>query len=92
MLRGNALFTDPVLSLFSFSPLFSFFTLLTMFRTAATRSIQSITRSIPKRTFTQSVIARNAAGLPTSLQAFTEEELMLKDTGTQNIYILCSTL
>ncbi|CEG84726.1 Putative Acyl-CoA dehydrogenase [Rhizopus microsporus] len=51
-----------------------------MFRTAATRSIQSITRSIPKRAFTQSVIARNAAGLPTSLQAFTEEELMLKDT------------
>jgi hypothetical protein len=37
------------------------------------------------RTFTQSAISRNAAGLPTSLQAFTEEELMLKDAGT---YIL----
>lgn len=86
MLRGNALFTDLVLSLFSFPSFFlSFVALLTMFRIAATRSIQSITRSIPKRTFTQSVIARNATGLPTSLQAFTEEELMLKDTGTKNI-------
>ncbi|KAI7901579.1 acyl-CoA dehydrogenase/oxidase [Cokeromyces recurvatus] len=35
---------------------------------------------ILKRSFTQSVIARNAVGLPTSLQSFTEEEMMLKDT------------
>ncbi|GAN06103.1 acyl-CoA oxidase [Mucor ambiguus] len=46
---------------------------------SASRSINLISRSIPKRTFTQSTVARNAAGLPTSLQAFTEEELMLKD-------------
>ncbi|CAO3637497.1 unnamed protein product [Mucor fragilis] len=46
---------------------------------SATRSINLISRSIPKRTFTQSAVARNAAGLPTSLQAFTEDELMLKD-------------
>ncbi|KAG2191933.1 hypothetical protein INT46_011854 [Mucor plumbeus] len=46
---------------------------------SATRSINLASRSIPKRTFTQSAISRNAAGLPTSLQAFTEEELMLKD-------------
>ncbi|KAI9363257.1 acyl-CoA dehydrogenase/oxidase [Pilaira anomala] len=46
---------------------------------SASRSINLIARSIPKRTFTQSAIARNAAGLPTSLQAFTEEEMMLRD-------------
>ncbi|CAO3577465.1 unnamed protein product [Absidia cylindrospora] len=34
-------------------------------------------RSIPKRTFTQSAIARSA--VPASLHTFTEEELMLKD-------------
>ncbi|ORZ25459.1 acyl-CoA dehydrogenase/oxidase [Absidia repens] len=34
-------------------------------------------RSIPKRTFTQSAIARSA--IPASLHTFTEEELMLKD-------------
>lgn len=33
------------------------------------------------RTFTQSAIARNAVGLPTSLQAFTEEEMMLREVG-----------
>lgn len=37
--------------------------------------------NLSSRTFTQSAIARNAAGLPTSLTAFTEEELMLKDAG-----------
>ncbi|KAI8884064.1 acyl-CoA dehydrogenase NM domain-like protein [Backusella circina FSU 941] len=47
---------------------------------SATRSLGLISRSVPKRTFTQSAIARNFAGVPTSLHAFTEEELMLKDT------------
>jgi hypothetical protein len=36
------------------------------------------------RTFTQTAVARNAAGLPTSLQAFTEEEMMLRETGKKN--------
>ncbi|KAG1047088.1 hypothetical protein G6F43_010448 [Rhizopus delemar] len=51
-----------------------------MLRSTTTRSIQLLSRALPKRTFTQSAIARNAVGLPTSLQAFTEEELMLKDS------------
>ncbi|KAG1137872.1 hypothetical protein G6F37_010915 [Rhizopus arrhizus] len=51
-----------------------------MLRSSTTRSIQLLSRALPKRTFTQSAIARNAVGLPTSLQAFTEEELMLKDS------------
>jgi hypothetical protein len=38
------------------------------------------------RTFTQSAIARNFAGVPSSLQAFTEEELMLKETGTRILH------
>ncbi|GAA5797437.1 acyl-CoA dehydrogenase/oxidase [Helicostylum pulchrum] len=49
-----------------------------MLRTSS-RSINLLARSIPKRTFTQSAIARNAVGLPTSLQAFTEEEMMLRE-------------
>jgi hypothetical protein len=52
-----------------------------MLRSSTTRSIQLLSRALPKRNFTQSAIARNAVGLPTSLQAFTEEELMLKDSG-----------
>lgn len=35
----------------------------------------------PLRTFTQSAIARNTPGIPSSLRTFTEEELMLKETG-----------
>ncbi|CEP17143.1 hypothetical protein [Parasitella parasitica] len=54
------------------------FSATTMLR-STTRTIRLVSRAIPKRTFTQSAITRNAAGLPTSLQAFTEEELMLKD-------------
>ncbi|KAG2236478.1 acyl-CoA dehydrogenase/oxidase [Thamnidium elegans] len=49
-----------------------------MLRTSS-RSINLLARSISKRTFTQSAIARNAVGLPTSLQAFTEEEMMLRE-------------
>ncbi|KAI8332554.1 acyl-CoA dehydrogenase/oxidase [Chlamydoabsidia padenii] len=41
------------------------------------RTASLAARAIPKRTFTQSAIARSA--LPTSLHTFTEEELMLKD-------------
>lgn len=51
---------------------------------STTRSVQLLTRVIPKRTFTQSAITRNAAGIPSSLQTFTEEELMLKDAGNRN--------
>ncbi|KAI8352859.1 acyl-CoA dehydrogenase/oxidase [Choanephora cucurbitarum] len=47
---------------------------------SASRSINLVSRTATKRAFTQSAIARNAVGLPTSLQSFTEEELMLKDT------------
>ncbi|KAI8097891.1 acyl-CoA dehydrogenase/oxidase [Gilbertella persicaria] len=47
---------------------------------SASRSFSLVTRSLPKRTFAHSAIIRNAVGLPTSLQSFTEEELMLKDT------------
>ncbi|CDH57980.1 acyl-oxidase [Lichtheimia corymbifera JMRC:FSU:9682] len=48
-----------------------------MLRTAA-RSFGLATRALPKRTFTHSAIARNA--IPASLQTFTEEELMLKES------------
>ncbi|KAI7894579.1 acyl-CoA dehydrogenase/oxidase [Mucor mucedo] len=47
-----------------------------MLRSAA-RSINLASRAIPKRTFTQTAIARNA--IPSSLTCFTDEEVMLKE-------------
>ncbi|KAL0084772.1 acyl-CoA dehydrogenase/oxidase [Phycomyces blakesleeanus] len=47
---------------------------------SATRTIGLAARALPKRSFTQSAISRNSSGIPTSLQCFTEEELMLKES------------
>ncbi|KAI8096193.1 acyl-CoA dehydrogenase/oxidase [Halteromyces radiatus] len=44
---------------------------------SAVRTVGLATRSMPKRTFTQSTIARSV--VPSSLHTFTDEELMLKD-------------
>ncbi|KAI8391215.1 acyl-CoA dehydrogenase/oxidase [Radiomyces spectabilis] len=46
---------------------------------SAVRSVGLAARALPKRTFTSSAVARNVAGIPASLQVFTEEEMMLKD-------------
>ncbi|KAI9274179.1 acyl-CoA dehydrogenase/oxidase [Sporodiniella umbellata] len=50
-----------------------------MLRTTV-RSVQSFARGLPRRTFTHSAVARNAAAVHSSLHSFTEEELMLKET------------
>lgn len=44
-----------------------------------------LTIAIAQRCFSHAAVARNFAGAPASLSNFTEEELMLKDTG-KHIY------
>lgn len=65
---------------------FSFYSQEVIFITQVPKYNGIITRLF--RTFTQSAVARNAAGLPTSLQAFTEDEMMLRDAGNLFLIVL----